>query len=129
MNRQLWLRLHAAEHTEHMRGLIPLLPRSVRFDTVQQCVRRNRTNAARLRRGGTPHWEKKGAKLFIRCVPCRSSAEIRFFIAHSRRLIDTALSPYYSLSVKSNLIHSLKRSPSVDLACVRALTPGLRKPS
>lgn len=59
----------------------------------------------RLSRG-----EEEGAKLFIRCVTRRSRAQIGFFMERSSRLIDTALSSYYSLSVKPNLIHCLSRS-------------------
>lgn len=41
-------------------------------------------------------------------------------------MIDSALSLYYSLSVKSNLIHSLKRSPSMGLVCMCARYPALK---
>lgn len=62
-----------------------------------------------LRRDRQAFWEEKGSELFIRWVPCRSSTLIGFSEVFSNRLIDTALSLYYSPSVTSNVINSTER--------------------
>lgn len=69
--------------------------------------------------------EEDGAKLFIRCVPCRSCTQMGFFMERSGGLIDTALSASYSLPVKPNLIHCLSRSLASKLSSAPVILPFL----
>lgn len=119
----LWMYSHAAGNIrKQLHPLIPLLQRSRWTDTL---LHRWKMRYSRTKKKARLSWDRpaicegKGTKLFIRCVPCRSSAHIGFSIAFGNRLIDIVL-PLYSPSVTSNLIHSLRRrtNMSQQLQCV-----------
>lgn len=61
-------------------------------------------------------------KLFIRCVPCRSSTQIGFSVAFSNTLIDTSLSLYCSLPVTLILIHSEEKNKNMSMKWVCVCT-------
>lgn len=109
MNVRLWMYLHAVRNIEKQSTDSTVPEVRLNWHHVAYMKDASGQKTTWLRRDRRAFWEEKGSELFIRWVPCRSTTLIGFSEAFSNRLIDTALSLYYSPSVTSNVINSPER--------------------
>lgn len=106
MNVWLWMYLHAVGNIgkQSMDSTAPEVRLNWHHAAYMKDASGQKTTW--LRRDRQAILREKGSESFIRWVPCRSSTLIGFLEVFSNRLIDTALSLYYSPSVTSNVINS-----------------------